>query len=372
MLRAPPKQISPPPLAGNAIPLQLNPDFRRLESVLRMEGEPDRVPFYEHLVDIEVMNAIAGPSIASGTPDGMVDLRLRFYGKLGYDYIPMEIKWPFPRTNFVAGADTAWIPRAQRRWVDQQHGTIESWEDYGRYQFPERGTDFASPVERVSKALPEGTKIITHACGGVLENTMWLMGAKHFVRTLYTDRRLVRSIFDKVGEALVEAFTQASQVKGVGAMCLGDDMGLRTGTMIPPAELMRYVFPWHRKICRAAHSQDLPFILHSCGNLTGVMDCLIDYVGIDAKHSFEDAIMPVAEVKRRWGDRVALLGGIDVDVLARRDVAATAAYVRSVVNSCLPGGSWALGSGNSIPNYVKIDNYLAMLKEGARSGRYRR
>jgi uroporphyrinogen decarboxylase len=199
---------------------------------------------------------------------------------------------------------------------------------------------------------------------------MWLMGAKPFIRALHTDRDLVGRIFDKIGALLLEAFRQASEADGVGAVCLGDDMGLRTGTMIPHREMRKYVFPWQRKLCRAAHSKDLPFILHACGNLAGVMDDLIDYVGIDAKHSFEDAIMPVPEVKAKWGERVAILGGIDVDVLSRKDVPAVVRKVRSVMGECLPGGCWALGSGNSIPNYVKVDNYLAMLREGRKMGRY--
>jgi uroporphyrinogen decarboxylase len=151
---------------------------------------------------------------------------------------------------------------------------------------------------------------------------------------------------------------------------MGDDMGLRTGTMIPPNKMMQYVFPWHKKICAAAHARDLPFILHACGNLSDVMDDLVDYVDIDAKHSFEDAIMPVPQMKSIWGDKVTILGGVDVDVLSRRDVPYVLDYVRSVMDECLPGGNWALGSGNSIPNYVKVDNYLAMLEEGRKRGVY--
>ncbi len=335
-----------------------------------MEGEPDRVPFYEHLVDAQIMYAVLGKSEVEGEAMGSGPLRVEFYGRLGYDYVPMEIRWPLERTNIVRGEDTAWIPRPERTWVDQQRGTIETWEDYENYPWPDEGFDYAGPIEHLAPMLPEGIEIIAHACGGVLENTMWLMGAKPFVRALYSDRRLVASIFDRVGGALLEAFTQAADVKGVGAMCLGDDMGLRTGTMIPPRELRRYVFTWQRKICRAAHARDLPFILHACGNLAEVMDDLIDYVGMDAKHSFEDAIMPVGQMKGVWGDRVVLLGGVDVDVLSRRDVPTVTSYVRSVMDDCLPGGSWALGSGNSIPNYVKVDNYLAMLREGQRRGRF--
>ena len=47
------------------------------------------------------------------------------------------------------------------------------------------------------------------------------------------------------------------------------------------------------------------------------MDALIDDVKIDAKHSFEDTVVPVTEAKRLWGQRVALLGGLDVDFIAR-------------------------------------------------------
>ena len=344
-------------------------NFDRLEKVLRMEGEPDRVPFYEHLVDYEIMSAVMDKM---GKGGGLRDseLLVGFFKATGYDYVPVGINWPFQRTNFVSGEDTAWIPRSERTWVDQNRGTIETWEDYDSYDWPHEGHDYAQTLREVAPRIPEGMKIIVHAAGGVLENTMWLMGARPFIRTLYTDRRLVGSIFDQVGSALQEAFSQAADVDGVGALCLGDDMGLRTGTMIPPREMRHFVFPWHKKICAEAHARDLPFILHACGNLADVMGDLVDYVGIDAKHSFEDAIMPVAQMKSIWGDKVTILGGVDVDVLSRRDVPFVTDYVRSVMDDCLPGGNWALGSGNSIPNYVKVDNYLAMLEEGRRMGTY--
>jgi len=34
---------------------------------------------------------------------------------------------------------------------------------------------------------------------------------------------------------------------------------------------------------------------------------------IDAKHSYEDAIMPVTEAKKKYGEKIAILGGVDVD-----------------------------------------------------------
>jgi uroporphyrinogen decarboxylase len=58
------------------------------------------------------------------------------------------------------------------------------------------------------------------------------------------------------------------------------------------------------------------------------------------------------------------MGGIDVDVLARRSVDEVRIYVRKVIEECAPGGGYALGTGNSVANYIRVENYLAMLEEG--------
>ena len=133
--------------------------------------------------------------------------------------------------------------------------------------------------------------------------------------------------------------------------------------MVSPEHLRRYVFPWQRQLAAIAHQHELPFLLHSCGNLSQVMDELIDDVGIDAKHSFEDVIMPVAEAKSLYGDRIAVLGGVDVDILAAGTEDAVRQRTRSLIETCGPRGRYAVGSGNSIPSYVPVANYLAMVDE---------
>ena len=74
----------------------------------------------------------------------------------------------------------------------------------------------------------------------------------------------------------------------------------------------------------------------------------------------------MAEAKRRYGKRVALLGGVDVDMLCRSSEDDVRAYTRRVIEACAPGGGWALGTGNSVANYIPVRNYLAMLDEGRR------
>jgi len=96
------------------------------------------------------------------------------------------------------------------------------------------------------------------------------------------------------------------------------------------------------------------------------MDDLLDDVQIDAKHSFEDTIEDVADVKARYGDRLTILGGIDVDFLCRASEEQVRARVRRTLDACFAGGCYVLGSGNSVTNYIPVTNYLAMIDEGNR------
>jgi uroporphyrinogen decarboxylase len=96
-----------------------------------------------------------------------------------------------------------------------------------------------------------------------------------------------------------------------------------------------------------------------------VMDDLIG-LGIDAKHSFEDKIMPVEEVYRRWGDQVALIGGVDMGLLTEGTEDDIRRRTRQILDVCGPGGHYVLGTGNSVANYLPLANYQAMLDEGRR------
>jgi uroporphyrinogen decarboxylase len=96
------------------------------------------------------------------------------------------------------------------------------------------------------------------------------------------------------------------------------------------------------------------------------MDDLIDDVSIDGKHSYEDTILDVREAKRQWGDRIAVLGGLDMDFMCTADETDIRKRTNDTLQACMPGGGYCLGTGNTVANYVPLDHYLAMLDEGRR------
>lgn len=113
-----------------------------------------------------------------------------------------------------------------------------------------------------------------------------------------------------------------------------------------------------------AHSHDMPFGLHSCGDNELIMDDLINNVGIDAKHSFQDNVIPVQDFKRKYGHRLSVLGGIDMHKLTTLDSEEFIDYCRTVFAKCRVGGGFALGTGNSPASYIKLENFFLMHKIG--------
>jgi uroporphyrinogen decarboxylase len=145
-----------------------------------------------------------------------------------------------------------------------------------------------------------------------------------------------------------------------------DDMGYRGGPMISPDDLREFVLPGHKIMAEMSHAAGRPYLLHACGNLDLIMEDLIEDVRIDAKHSFEDTIEEVTAAKEKYGHRIALLGGIDVDFLCRSSEKDVRRRVRATLEKCTVGSGYCLGTGNSVANYIPLDNYLAMLDEGRR------
>lgn len=349
------------------MPEKPEPNFKRFLTAIRREGEPDRVPFAELFHDHEIMVAVQGPPPED--LQGQAAWRVRFWRDLGYDYLTVSMDMAFPHATRLT-QDTAAMSRGQRIWADESSSSITTWEQFERYPWPEVTPATFATLEAVSRHLPDGMRVAALLPGGVFENLTFLMGFETFSYALADQPDLVAAIAEKVGEILYQAVQTTASMGFVCAHWLNDDMGFKGGTMASPGVLEQYVFPYQRRIVEILHRNDKPVLLHSCGRLDGIMDTLIDHVGIDAKHSFEHGITPVWEAKQKWGQRVALLGGVDMDVLARGTEEQVRAYTRRCIEGCAPGGGWALGSGNTVANYIPLPNFLAMLDEGRRYGRY--
>jgi uroporphyrinogen decarboxylase len=204
-------------------------------------------------------------------------------------------------------------------------------------------------------------KLIVMGPGGVLENVTFLVGYEGLCYLLADDPELVEEIFDAVGSRLVKYYEAALQYDSVGACISNDDWGFNTQTMLSVPDMRKYVFKWHTKIAATIHNAGRPAILHSCGQLSAVYEDIITDMKYDAKHSYEDKIQPVEAAYDALNPRIAVLGGLDLDFVCRKTPREVYGRACAMLEKTRERGGYALGSGNSIPYYVPLENYLAMI-----------
>ena len=344
------------------------PDFQNLRKALLRQGPLDKVPFWELAADAEIVSAIieeplVPPSNAESLERYMRQT-LKFQLKTGCDCLPAVVGIPLQiLSSALSSEDTSEENnRGKRLWVNEHNGLIQDWEDFEKFPWPKASDINYAFVETASRIVPDGMKVTLHTTG-ILENVQWLMGYETMAMALYDEPELVGAMFEKIGELMVGIYETAAQYDNVELFAMGDDMGFKAATLFAPEVLRKYVFPLQKRCVQAAHSKGGIFLLHSCGNLELIMDDLIDDVGIDAKHSYEDVILPVEEAKARYGKRVAIVGGVDMDLMARGTEEEVRARTRNVLEKCSVGGGYVMGTGNSVANYVPLRNFLAMMDE---------
>ena len=351
----------------------VTPDWQGLVNSITRKGEVKRVHCVELFLDPEVQEAVCRRfDLLDGLneTDPFFDLKrqVRIQSFLGYDFVRMGLEGMTMPLKYMTADDTAALRRASgRQYVDETAGPITNWDEFEAYPWPDPATASTRALEWYEKNLPENMCII--GSGGFAhfaEYLTWLMGYTTFCIALCERRDLVAAISRRLVEMYEVAVERILQFERVKVIWGSDDMGYRGGPLMSPADLREFVLPGHRLMAQKSHAAGRPYILHSCGDLKLIMDDLLDEVRIDGKHSFEDTIELVTDAKRTYGRRIALLGGIDVDFLCRASEEEVRKRVRHTLEICMPGAGYCLGTGNSVANYIPLDNYLAILDEGRR------
>lgn len=346
------------------------PDWESFVQCIARNGNPGRVHNIELFLDPEVKQLICDRyDLTEGLREDdaffILQREIALQRFLGYDYVLCGLTGLEMPINWLATEDTAENKRASGRvFVDERRGPITTWEEFEAYPWPDPATARSTGLEWYEKNLPDDMCVLGGLTGHFAENLSWLMGYETLCYSLYDQPDLVRAIADRCLDIDLQVTERLVEFERVKMVWGSDDMGFRTGTLISPDDLRSLVLPGHKALAQIVHDAGRLYLLHSCGNLEAIMDDLIDDVQIDAKHSFEDTILDIREAKNLWGDRVALLGGLDMDFMCRADEPTIRERVQDTLQVCMPGGGYCLGTGNTVANYVPLDHYIAMLDEG--------
>ncbi|MBR7185401.1 MAG: hypothetical protein IKD37_07315 [Clostridia bacterium] len=329
------------------------PDFENnLLKVLKGE-RPERATLFELFLSKKWYERLSQIPYPGDTFLDQLRLTVSAMAHAGYDYATCNAS-PMVFVNPLAQKKTASLNASS---------IIYDWESFEKFDWPDMDHQDYSVLEKIKPYLPEGMKLMVKGPGGgLLEIVIKLVGYDNLCFMLYEDPELAKAIFDNVGSRLVSYYDNAASADTVGFISSNDDWGFNTQTFLSPDMMREYLFPWHKRIVETAHKYGKPILLHSCGNYAEIIDDVIEDMHFDARHSYEDNIVPVEEAYESLHGRIAVLGGIDIDYLTTKTPEEVERRCRLMLERTWERGGYALGSGNSIPTSVPVENYMAMLR----------
>ncbi|MBI3979166.1 MAG: hypothetical protein HY331_13360 [Chloroflexi bacterium] len=371
--------------------ITLSPDFEgRFKKAILRQGEPDRVPLGDYGVDVPVkreflrrelghdVTVLRSPH-ARGLAETVklpLDLEVEFWYRAGFDFVPLSAGIQ-TKTQTMEGVAT--VVRAkyaafgdeeqERGWANEGEGIITNWREFESFPWPDPNEFDFSTFEEVKQHLRPGMKVVM-TLGKLFTGVWWLMGFDAFARATRKDPDLVKAMYEKVGTAQMQILDIVTRFDSVGAVVHSDDLAYAEGLMVRPQHFREHFFPWLKTAVDLCHSRGLPVIVHSDGDIRKVLDDIVA-CGVDALNPIEPKAMDIVWLKQTYGDRLGLIGNIDLAyTLTQGTPEEVEAEVKLRIQQLAPGGGYACGSANSIPEYVPFENFLAMREAIFKYGKY--
>jgi len=343
-------------------------DVQRLLKALNHQ-EPDRIPHielwvtskpvYEYILERELGYAIgdAAEGGQSITPEDDVEFAMR----QGEDAVLCNFNWR-PNNVFKKAAD------GTRHYID---GTIKTFADLENLEPPAEIDDQLSYLERYLKAA-QGTGVgVISNLTSFFDSAMLAIGVTDALYMFYDNRPLLEKLMDillehqeKVMRAVCDHFGD-----DIALVMVNDDIAHNAGLMIRQSMFME-MFPHRMKrLIAPAKEHGKLVLMHTDGKLDKVLPILYE-VGINVNHPVEPESNDIAEVKKRWAGKMALIGNIPTVLLAEGHKEEIEERVRDYCIRLGPGGGYVLGSSTSIMDGIPPANFVTMIEAVHKYGRY--
>ena len=148
---------------------------------------------------------------------------------------------------------------------------------------------------------------------------------------------------------------------GMNGVLWGTDFAATTGPFISPEMFREFCLPSIKERVHNAKSRAYRVFKHACGNNWKLLEMFVE-AGYDAYQSIQaSASMDLKEVKRLYGDKLLLWGGVRVEHLMSGKPSDVREGVITAITVGSPGGGFILGTTHSIAVGTRYDNFMALL-----------
>jgi uroporphyrinogen decarboxylase len=342
------------------------PDFQRFKDVLLLKRTVNRPPQFDFHIDRIHKQALLGRLCVS--PQDEID----FFAAAGYDYVQVSAYVPYDEIIAATHAQRREQNTASHSANYKIIRSLEHFKSKAWSWSPLEQNDFSPRAEQLD-FLKQTADLLPHVAGGNMKILLhcadiftfaWeMIGFDELCLASLEEPEFVDAVMGSLARANQNLLERALAIAGdkIGAVLYSDDIAYTEGLMLSPDFFRKALFPRIKKIADAAKTVDAPLIYHSDGRLFQVFDDL-HAIGVRGIQPLEPKSMDPLDIKKRWPGKFCLLGNIDLDLMSRGTPEQVEKTVREKIRTLNVGGGYMPGVSNTVPHYVKTENYLRMLK----------
>ncbi|MBN2021455.1 MAG: hypothetical protein JW809_01555 [Pirellulales bacterium] len=314
-------------------------DWGVVERELGMDGWADLAP------DVCFPDFEARAATRPGLPDGRRAIWI--------DRDTYEDAWG---TRYRLGDDGRYS-----RWLAGPLVEAETAADVAAYRFPtpEDVRDPEDYARRVAEHKAQGRFV----CGEVdnpFKRFWHLRGFENVLMDYLANEEVIEAGFDPLFALVTELCLRMAR-SGVDMIKVVGDVSMQDRIMMGPAPWRRFDKPrWARLIetVRLENPRTV-FFFHSDGCLTDLVGDLID-VGFTVINPIQPECMDPIEVKRRWGERITMHGGVSIQkTLPFGTPEDVRAEVETLIRHCGARGGLVVMPSNCVQPDTPVENILA-------------
>lgn len=209
--------------------------------------------------------------------------------------------------------------------------------------------------------------------GGPYIRTSFLRGKEAFLMDIAGDPEFAKVMADRMADHIIEIGKESLRRGNLydTGLWIYDDMAYNHGTMMSPRSFEAIFLPAYRRMVKAFKDAGAAkVILHSDGNISAVLDMLID-AGIDGINPVEPrAGLHIPTLKKKYGTKLSLIGGMcNSQVLPYGTQAEIEAQAMEIIEAGRDGGvvigAHSIGPDIPVRNYVFYHTTTSKLHAGA-------
>lgn len=243
---------------------------------------------------------------------------------------------------------------------------VETMEDWlkikPKYEFSEErfGEGWE---EKTRQAISEGKVICVDIPGG-FDEPRQLLGEENLCYACYEQPELIHDILNTIGDTAYRVFDRVSAAVQVDELFVHEDMAGKSGPLFGPAQVLEFIKPYYRKAWDLLESRGAKiFSQDSDGNMAPVIDAFLE-CGLNCMFPVEPGSgMDVVEVRKKYGERMMLMFGLDKYVLSRSQAEIEAELEYKIPAMIRSGGGYVAGLDHRVPPTVSLENYRFYIRK---------